>query len=78
MAHGIAEVHVWVRRKKVQVVGFGKTNRGVKFIVANTPLAVTKTGDKRFKSELATAVEEMLAQHNPSSEFVTDITYRGG
>lgn len=64
MAHGIAEVHVRIRQKHVQVTGFGKTNTGQKYIAANKTLLVTKTGDKNFKTEMVAAVEDMLAQQS--------------
>lgn len=62
MAHGIATIHVRTRQKHVHVVGFGKTNRGTKFIAADKELTVTKMASKNFKNEMAAAVAEMLAQ----------------
>lgn len=62
MGNGIASVHVKRERGQPTVIGFGQTGRGQKFIRAIKPLKVTSIGSKSFKHELATAVEEMLAQ----------------
>lgn len=62
MGHGIASVHVRRERGRTTVIGFGQTPRGQKFIRATKTLLAPTIGSKDFKSELAAAVEELLAQ----------------
>lgn len=60
MTSGIADIHVKVQRKKLTVMGMGKTNRGQRYIRASKDLAVEKMSDEKFKAELATAVTELI------------------
>ena len=61
MAKGIAQIHVRPSRGKMTVTGMGQTNRGQRYIKKDEPLEVKQIGDKKFKEELATAVEKLLA-----------------
>lgn len=60
MANGIAAVHVRVTRKGAEVQGMGQTNTRQKYIKQVELLNVKDLADKKFKSELATAVEKLL------------------
>lgn len=62
MSHRIGSIEIRKSRKKLVVQGLGKTPRGTKFIRSTTALAVTEIDDKAFKSQMAAAVEGMLAQ----------------
>jgi hypothetical protein len=62
MGNGIGTVQVKVSRHRVRVLGMGVTPSGQKFIRANTELSVKGISDPKFKSELATAITEMLGQ----------------
>lgn len=62
MAAGIGTVEVRRARGKLVVQGLGKTPRGTRFIRQTIGLSSKKTSDKGFKTELRTAVTEMLAQ----------------
>lgn len=62
MGHGIAAIHVRMERGKPTVVGIGQTPRGRSFIRASKTLECPTFSSKNFKQEMATAVEEMLAQ----------------
>lgn len=62
MANGIGTVEVRRSHGKLVVQGLGRTPRGTKFIRKTTPLTVTKITDKKFKTEMAAAVEQMLAE----------------
>lgn len=62
MSNGIGTVEVKRSRGKLVVQGLGRTARGTKFIRTTTELKAAKLSDKNFKSEMATAVDQMLAQ----------------
>lgn len=62
MAAGIGTVEVRRARGKLVVQGLGQTPRGTRFIRQTTPLSVKTVTDKGFKSQMETAVTDMLAQ----------------
>lgn len=62
MAAGIGTIQVKREHGVLVVQGLGKTPRGQKFIRRTTPLKSKNITSKGFKSEMRTAVEEMLAQ----------------
>lgn len=61
MATGIAQVHVRRSRKKLQVFGMGVSNRGQKYIKASEGIAASDMADPKFKTDLKTAVDKLLA-----------------
>ena len=60
MAKGIAQVHVRKTKGHMTVIAMGQTPRGQKYIKQSVPLKATEPIDKDFKSEMKTAVDEML------------------
>lgn len=62
MANGIGQVHVRMQHGKVTVQGMGQTPRGQRYLKSNIPLEAPRLGSKKFKTQLAVAVKEMLAQ----------------
>lgn len=62
MSNGIATIEVKVTRKRVHVLGLGRTNRGQKFIRDNKELEVSSIASKNFKEEMAAAVKEILPE----------------
>lgn len=61
MANRIGAVHLRKQRGELAVYGLGQTPRGQTFIRKVVPIKATKMDDPKFKDELATAVEQMLA-----------------
>lgn len=62
MAHGIGTIQVKRERGKLVVQGLGQTPRGKRFIRQTVVLSAPRIGAKEFKTELSTAVSEMMAQ----------------
>lgn len=62
MSKGIASVHVRRQRGRLVVQGQGQTPRGQRFIRDTKELRVQKVSDKDFKTEMATAVDEIFAE----------------
>lgn len=62
MASGVRTIHVKKVRGQLVVQGDGQTPRGKKFIRATAQLKAKNMADPDFKAQLATAVEQMLAQ----------------
>lgn len=62
MATGIATIHVRRRRKKVSVIGMGRSPRGQKFVRQIIELQVESLDDPKFKEQMQAAVEQMLPQ----------------
>lgn len=60
MANGIGTVEVKRQRKALTIMGMGQTPRGQKFIKKSIPITAPRMNDKKFKAELAAAVEELL------------------
>ena len=67
MAKGIGQIHVRRQHGLLVVTGFGSTNRGQKFIRQEVPLTVKSPRDPKFKEELATAVEKLLANEGSNT-----------
>lgn len=61
MSKGIGSVHVKFLRGNMNVIGQGQTPRGQRYIKNIIPLECRNIGAKKFKKELADAVNEMLA-----------------
>lgn len=61
MSKGIATIHVRKIHGKLGVLGMGKTSTGQKYIKANEEIEAPVMSDPKFKSEMATAVEKLLA-----------------
>lgn len=62
MANHIGTVEVKRSRGQMVLLGLGKTPRGTNFIRQRRSLGVKRSSDPQFKSNLETAVAEMLAQ----------------
>lgn len=62
MAKGIARIELKKQRGKLCVITMGLTPRGQKFLKQQVILKATSTSDPKFKSQLAAAVEELMAQ----------------
>lgn len=61
MTKGITQVEVRTKRGHVVVQARGATPRGQKYLGDSVTLSVSKFDDKKFKGELAAAVDELFA-----------------
>lgn len=60
MSHNSATIEVRRSRGTLVVNGLGVTPRGQKFIADQVKLSAHDFGDKNFKTELATAVKQII------------------
>lgn len=60
MKPGIGAVEVRKQHGKIIVQGLGKTARGQRYIKTTVPIDAESMSDRKFKQELAAAVDEIL------------------
>lgn len=68
MRKGIAEVRLRMVRGKLVVQTMGKTPRGRKFLRGSATLPIAKTTDKKFKVDLASAVDALLVDEDADTQ----------
>lgn len=62
MASGVATIRVRGKRGRMYVQAMGRTARGIKYVKDTVEINAKSTSDPNFKSELAAAVEKLMAQ----------------
>lgn len=62
MTHHSGAIEIRKQRGRLVVNGIGRTPRGQKFIAKQVKLTVKDMGDPAFKSEMASAVNEILGR----------------
>lgn len=61
MAKRVASIEVRKQRGVMTVLFMGQSNRHQKYIQLSLPLKAIRIGDREFKTQLKTAVNETLA-----------------
>lgn len=61
MTKGVGQIHVRLVRGHMRVIAMGQTPRGQRYIKQEVAMKAKTPADPEFKTELATAVEEILS-----------------
>lgn len=64
MREAVQQVQVRRQRGVLTVILFGRTGRGVKYIVGQQPIKAASTSDKEYKSEVAEATTKLLERES--------------